>query len=75
MGLAHLKLKAGLLAAETQEPLYVRCGKVGDYVSIRPWRPDWWPAAWGSEAGLTPEAGGAGEGSLGEGAGAAVAMA
>ncbi|GAB4822793.1 hypothetical protein N2152v2_009839 [Parachlorella kessleri] len=50
VGLALVKLKAGLLAAQDSEPLYARCGGAGQYVNIRPWRPAWWPAEWGGTA-------------------------
>jgi hypothetical protein len=48
VGLALVRLKAGLMAAQSGEPLYAQCGGAGQYVNIRPWRPFWWPPEWGN---------------------------
>lgn len=51
VGLALLKLKSGLLAAQSREPLFVKCGgEAGSWVPIHPWRPSWWPEQWGHSA-------------------------
>ena len=42
-GLAYLRLKPGLEAAEGRVQL-----KAGD-ATVTPWRPEWWPAEWGHE--------------------------
>ena len=43
VGLAHLRLKQGLQAATSREPLVA-----GDAL-VTPLRPEWWPAEWGHE--------------------------
>jgi len=43
VGLAHLRLKQGLLAAINGDPL-----TAGDAL-VTPMRPEWWPAVWGRE--------------------------
>ena len=43
-GLAHLRLRGALAAAESGQPLRTESG-----VELRPWRPSWWPPAWGTE--------------------------
>jgi hypothetical protein len=49
-GLAVLRLGPAL-AASQGGPQLVAVGEGGAEVGVAPWRPDWWPSAWGAEEG------------------------